>query len=102
MIILYSKRIDWDENCYWCGGTTSDQCSKNVYDYDGNHAPKIGEGSCFVEDSLHYCSPSSSSTSGINGTLYTSELCQLSVDIYTYFFNRLFHTIRFHPINHSF
>lgn len=73
------KRIDWDENCHWCGGTTDPQCSRNVYDFDGKLQNTYGK-SCFVEDSWQNCSPKGPGVPG-NSTKYTSELCQLSVSV---------------------
>ena len=73
-------RIDWDNNCKWCGGSTSSKCRQNTYDYSGNLVNTLGK-SCYVDDTTGCWAQKA--MSGINGTSTTikvpSQLCELTV-----------------------
>lgn len=73
-------RIDWDNNCKWCGGSTSSNCRQNTYDYSGNLLSTYGK-SCMVDDSTGCLAKTT--IPGINETSTTinvpSQLCELTV-----------------------
>ena len=74
------QRIDWDNQCFWCGGQDSSSCMKNTYDYSGNSLSTT-YGSCVVKDEA--CIVSQTNAADGNTTKTTtagaSELCELSV-----------------------
>ena len=66
-------RIDWDDNCNWCGGPSSKYCMSNTLSYEGEL--QRGGKNCAVLDSSLSCERKPK----LEIANTTTALCELSV-----------------------